>query len=366
MAFMTPENDKSFLQKLATGLQGLGAGIQGQGAQFAAMQEAKRQQLSKERMQAAAEDIRRAKMLYDAGDAEGIRSLASERAGLINQLGGDPSDTLGIQELAIASLQGDSGAWDRLGGELNMGFQAAVDNGFIKPMQSAQPLSPEGKKAVDIARGFISEEGKTVTLSDTQAKSLGFKEGSIVQQAPDGTLKVISEPEEIDAQKAIDRETKLIEAVKKDKRVDNFIQVSSSLDRVRSAANDAAGDVSLVFAFMKMLDPGSVVREGEFATAENSAGIPERVRVQYNKAMTGERLSPDQRDRFKAQAESIYSKSKDRADNVVKSYESRAKNQGLDPSVIRGSVFVTPEETIQTDYVFDENGVLVPNPNKGR
>jgi len=34
---------------------------------------------------------------------------------------------------------------------------------------------------------------------------------------------------------------------------------------------------------MKILDPGSVVREGEFATAQNSAGIPERIRAKYNR-----------------------------------------------------------------------------------
>jgi hypothetical protein len=36
---------------------------------------------------------------------------------------------------------------------------------------------------------------------------------------------------------------------------------------------------------MKMLDPTSVVREGEFATAQNAASIPIKIVNMYNKAL---------------------------------------------------------------------------------
>ena len=49
---------------------------------------------------------------------------------------------------------------------------------------------------------------------------------------------------------------------------------------------------------MKMLDPTSVVREGEFATAQNATGVPERIRNSFNKAMSGERLGQKQRTKF--------------------------------------------------------------------
>ena len=60
----------------------------------------------------------------------------------------------------------------------------------------------------------------------------------------------------------------------------------------------AADDLALIFAYMKMLDPGSVVREGEFANAQNTAGIPDRIRNAYNKAINGTRLSDKQRSEF--------------------------------------------------------------------
>jgi hypothetical protein len=65
-----------------------------------------------------------------------------------------------------------------------------------------------------------------------------------------------------------------------------------------AADPSAAGDISLIFSYMRMLDPLSVVREGEFATAQNAASVPDRVRNAYNKALKGERLNPDQRKDF--------------------------------------------------------------------
>jgi hypothetical protein len=106
----------------------------------------------------------------------------------------------------------------------------------------------------------------------------------------------------------------------------DFVQRGQSYGTVLAAAQDpsAAGDLSLIFAYMKMLDPGSVVREGEFATAQNSAGIPDRIRNVYNKAISGERLAPNQRLDFVKQARAIYGASKQRQDQLVKTFTTRA------------------------------------------
>ena len=79
-----------------------------------------------------------------------------------------------------------------------------------------------------------------------------------------------------------------------------FVTAAEGFERVVAAAEDGTdtGDIALVFAFMKTLDPGSRITEGEFATAENAGGIDERVRGQYNRILSGERLTPDQRQRF--------------------------------------------------------------------
>lgn len=153
MAFTQPTQDKpNLLAQIGTGLQAFGAGVQGRGPEFLALREAQNQALSNERKRAAAEDIRRAKLLYDKNDIAGIADLAAQRVGFIEQLGGDPSDTLGIFELAKASLAGDERAKTRLGSELSAGLQSARDAGFISPDPGdasfnalVQGLSPEDK-----------------------------------------------------------------------------------------------------------------------------------------------------------------------------------------------------------------------------
>lgn len=89
--------------------------------------------------------------------------------------------------------------------------------------------------------------------------------------------------------------------------------IKSTVD-VRNTANDleklgkinsGPASIALVFKFMKALDPTSVVREGEFALAEQSAGIPESVLNIYNKLVQGERLGDVQINQFIETAKSL-------------------------------------------------------------
>jgi hypothetical protein len=68
----------------------------------------------------------------------------------------------------------------------------------------------------------------------------------------------------------------------------------------------AQADMAMVFTFMKTLDPTSTVREGEYASAKNAAGVPERIRNQYNATLTGEFLSPQQRQGMVKSAHDVY------------------------------------------------------------
>jgi len=112
--------------------------------------------------------------------------------------------------------------------------------------------------------------------------------------------------------------------------------VASAYNRVASSEDTAVGDLSLIFGYMKMLDPGSVVREGEFATAQNAAGIPDRIINVYNKVVTGERLTSDQRKSFVAQAEKLKSAAQGEVNKVKSEISSVARSYGLRPERIFG------------------------------
>ena len=108
-----------------------------------------------------------------------------------------------------------------------------------------------------------------------------------------------------------------------------YQEVKSAYGRVLSSEDSAGGDLSLIFGYMKMLDPGSVVREGEFATAQNAAGVPERITNIYNKVATGQRLSPSQRESFKGQAKGLYNSALEGEKTVRTGLERISKGYGL-------------------------------------
>jgi hypothetical protein len=110
-----------------------------------------------------------------------------------------------------------------------------------------------------------------------------------------------------------------------------FQEAQTAQDKVVKslARQTAAGDVSAVFAYMKVLDPGSVVREGEQATARNAAGVPERIRNAYNRTLTGESLTPEQRQDFLETSQSLFESEKNKYEANKKVYEDIAVRQGL-------------------------------------
>jgi len=95
------------------------------------------------------------------------------------------------------------------------------------------------------------------------------------------------------------------------------------------ALTDAgAADLALIFNFMKMLDPGSVVREGEFALAEKIGGLPGWVQSAYEKVATGGRLSNDMRMTIVKQARNQYDSAASSAEKKLSLHRERAKRYG--------------------------------------
>lgn len=113
----------------------------------------------------------------------------------------------------------------------------------------------------------------------------------------------------------------------------DFRKQNAAFGRVQASANkpSAAGDLALIFNFMKVLDPGSTVREGEFATAQNAAGVDNRVRALYGQLLSGERLSPMQRRDFYSRATSLYQDATAQHEQARAQYSNLATKMGLNP-----------------------------------
>ncbi len=115
--------------------------------------------------------------------------------------------------------------------------------------------------------------------------------------------------------------------------VKNYRVMDRAYTTMQSAVDNpsAAGDLSLIFNYMKTLDPDSAVREGEQANAQNATGIPERVQNLYNRALKGTRLNPAQRQDFLKQAKGFRDVAQARFTDLATEYRGYAEDNEVDP-----------------------------------
>lgn len=119
---------------------------------------------------------------------------------------------------------------------------------------------------------------------------------------------------------------------------------------VASAKNPSpAGDVSLIYGYMKMLDPGSTVMEGEQASARNAAGVPDRIRAMYNSVIGGGSLASSQRADFLNRATDLYQSQADSYESLTNQYSEIARRAGVDPRNVIVDVGVPVEERTATE-----------------
>lgn len=131
----------------------------------------------------------------------------------------------------------------------------------------------------------------------------------------------------------------------------NFQGIVDSFARVQASVEDPspAGDLALIFNFMKILDPNSVVRESEFANAQNSAGVPERIRGLYNRVVSGKRISAKQRNDFSSRAKRLFDSKERQFRNTEKEFKRISERNSIDPTnVLRRVELVPAENTIQS------------------
>lgn len=126
-------------------------------------------------------------------------------------------------------------------------------------------------------------------------------------------------------------ESKLRDDYRQDSK--NYATVRDSYGRIMEASKSQTGpgDISLLYGYMRILDPGSTVREGEFATAQNAGSIPDSVRAAYNKAISGQRLAPNVRQQFVAEAQRIFSRATADHEKMKGWYRETAKRSGMNP-----------------------------------
>jgi len=244
------------------------------------------------------------------------------------------------------------------------------------PDGSSGAQSPLGKLASDLENGLITQEQfnaqfeKLTDLGDSDSGPKPFTE--LAKLYDDLSLAEVGSEEATNIQKQIDAiakkggfnkeifgaEADLRKEWKKFETPYDEIEIKhqklvSALER-----QTGVGDMSAIFVYMKMLDPGSVVRESEFAQAQQTAGAFETIRVRMAQIAEGDKLSEDQRKEFLALAEEFRNLSKfyvgqNRLDLGTIVYN----NPALKPSNIFGSELAPPNFYLDTSVFRQANSL---------
>jgi len=109
-------------------------------------------------------------------------------------------------------------------------------------------------------------------------------------------------------QKGFENEMALGSKFKAEPIYKDYSEMKTAFSQVVSAlgAGTPIGDVAGATKIMKLLDPTSVVRETELGMAMSAGGRLDRLQNYFNNMMTGQKLTPTQRDDFKALANELY------------------------------------------------------------
>ena len=235
---------------------------------------------------------------------------------------------------AITKLATADNAEDRQAAESDLA-RAQADRARIEADYQKQiTLADINKKAAELG---LTNAQKNKVLVETSQLSIAIKKAVL-------ELKALEASGGLDPTKAFDQEEKLRKEYQARNKVYSELGTTYSNIESSSKAKSGPGDIALITGFMKMLDPGSVVRETEFATARDTAGLYTRLENSLKKAESGQFLQPKQREEFVNLAKQYLDSAQKKAGEDRKALGVVVKNYKLNPDNVFG-----PEKTATND-----------------
>lgn len=253
-----------------------------------------------------------------------------------DQFGKSLAEQFAPQVVASGGVQSIAGTGQRIG--------APVLREFGDTLQQYDPTT--GALSEIASRGpTIAEQTNRDRLAYDREQGgarLGLDYAKLAQDAEQFNLGQALEREKIGSaqqERAQSGETGLRKEFDSLPDVKAFRDVEAAYQTLQAVAQNPspAGDISLLTGYMKMLDPGSTVREGEFATASNAGGVSDRIRNAYNQALRGTRLTDEQRRDFLSQAGAIYNTRRQRYEAAQRQYSELAGSYGADSRRVTGA-----------------------------
>jgi hypothetical protein len=174
-------------------------------------------------------------------------------------------------------------------------------------------------------------------------------------------------------QKGFENEMNLGKAFKNEPIYKDFNDMKSAYSQVVSSLNQGTpiGDVAGATKVMKLLDPGSVVRESELGIAMAAGGRMDRLQNYFNNWMSGQTLTPTMRDDFQklsnelyAAAGQAYNQKRSEYDQFGRAYGFKNLNTALGSPADVPSIMKTPKTKTKIKRPDDVQSIL-DNYNRG-
>jgi hypothetical protein len=133
-------------------------------------------------------------------------------------------------------------------------------------------------------------------------------------------------------QQNVQNESKMREQFDNLQTVKDYRKSSAIFSNAIQAAKDPtrAGDLNLVYAFATMMDPGSVVREGEQGMVRATQSASDQVKALVGMVSGGQSISPEARTALLAQMNNRYQALKGQHDDLMKTFGDIAEREGMD------------------------------------
>ena len=228
-------------------------------------------------------------------------------------------------------------------------LQAAGESGLISNAQLPGLFNQEQAKGLagllanPQTQGFgnailsqvLPQQGKSPF---TNINPKDYTRESISRFQQSGDFSQLEPRNQTDLTKAMETRFKQSKALRGEftKVTKNFADVNDAFGRIKASSQDpsAAGDLSLIFNYMKVLDPESVVRESEFATAAQAGSYGDRIQGAVNRVMSGQRLSDDQRIDFVSRANKLFAEASRIHQGRRDEFSKKASQFGLNPEQV--------------------------------
>jgi hypothetical protein len=219
----------------------------------------------------------------------------------------------------------------------------------------------EARYAEQVAKDAIKKRAADLNLTTAQTnqalattRKLGTETQKIALE-----LEGLKATGGLDPVKSFEQEEKLRKEFQT--RTKNYGELGTTFSNIQSSAksNTGAGDIALITGFMKMLDPTSVVRETEFATGRDTAGLYARLENNLQKAQNGQFLQPKQRDEYVTLAKQYLDSAQKKAAEDKKALGIVVKNYKLNPENVFGAEQAPPPPLPTSATV---GGVTYPRP----